>query len=138
MAVARTPAVAARYDLTPRSVVLCAVVALALVTALDLIDGTLGLAFSVAFVLVSVSAATAVDHRGLFTAGVLPPALMVGALLVVAFVAPEAIVVANLPDSAGIFGRTLAGTIAHGVPLLVGHALALAAIVARVVSFPHR
>lgn len=134
IALARTPAAAARYDLTPRAVVLCAVMTLAAVTGLDLLDGRLGPAFSVGFILVAFTAATAVQARGLFTTGVMPPFLMVGALFVVAWTAPDAIVVAGLPDTAGILGTTMAATIEHGVVLLVGHALALAVILARIVT----
>lgn len=131
---ARTPAAAAGYDLTSRAVVACSVVTLAAVTGLDLLDGRLGAAFSIGFILVALTAATAVQMNGLFTVGVLPPFLLVGALLVVSLIAPEAIVIANLPDSAGVLGLTLAATVTHGVTLLVGHALAVAVIVARIVT----
>ncbi|MTB87904.1 hypothetical protein H9L21_03795 [Aeromicrobium senzhongii] len=134
IALARTPAAAARYDLTPRAAVVCSVLGLATVTALDLLDGRLGLAFSVAFVLVVISAATAVQERGMFTAGIMPPVLLVGALLVVATLAPDAIVISGMPEGTGVFGRTLSATIAHGVPLLVGHAIAIAVIVGRILT----
>ncbi len=134
IALARTPAAAARYDLTPRATVVCAVLGLAAVTSLDLIDGQLGVAFSVGFVLVVLSAATAVQERGFFTVGVLPPVLLVGAMLAIAWAAPTAIEIPKLPDTAGVFGLTLTATIAHGVPLLIGHALALGVIVARILS----
>ena len=134
IALARTPAAAARYDLTPRAAVVCAVLTLAAVTGLDLIDGQLGLAFSVGFVLVVLSAATAVDERGLFTTGLLPPVLLVGTLLVVSAVAPQAIVIPGLPESAGLFGRTLSATIDHGVTLFIGHGLAMAMIVGRIAT----
>lgn len=134
IALARTPAAAARYDLTPRATVVCAVLALATVAGLDLIDGRLGLAFSVGFVLIVLSAATAVQERGFFTVGVIPPVLLVGALLMIVWAAPNAIEIPKLPETAGVFGRTLTATIAHGVPLLIGHALALAVIVARILS----
>lgn len=132
VALARTPSVAARYDLTPRAAVLCSVLALAAITALDLMDGRLGLVFNVGFVLVVLSAATAVHVRGLFTVGVLPPFLMVGFLLATCALRPEAIVIAGLPENTGVLGMTLAATIDHGVALLVGHGLALVAILARI------
>lgn len=134
MALARTPAVASRYDLTPRATVACSALTLAAVTGLDLIDGRLGVAFAIGFVLVVLTAATAVQERGLFTVGVMPPVLLVASLLLLAWQVPEAIVVEGLPADTGLFGRTLTATIAHGVPLLIGHALALAVIVARIVS----
>ncbi len=133
-ALARTPAAAARYDLTPRATVVCAVLSLAAVTGLDLIDGRLGVAFSVGFVLIVLSAAMAVQERGFFTVGVMPPVLLVGALLVITWINPTAIEIPKLPETAGLFGRTLTATIAHGVPLLIGHALALAVIVARILN----
>lgn len=134
IALARTPAAAARYDLTPRATVVCAVLTLAAVTGLDLVDGRLGPAFSIGFVLIVLSAATAVQERGFFTVGILPPVLLVGAVLVIAWAAPNAIEIPKLPETAGVFGRTLTATIAHGVPLLIGHALALAVVVARIVT----
>lgn len=134
IALARKPAAAARYDLTPRAVVVCSVLALAAVAALDLLDGRLGVAFAVGFVLVVVTAATAVNDHGLFTTGVLPPVLLVGALLAIVLTSPEAIVIENLPESAGVFSRTLSATIAHGVPLLIGHALAMAVILGRILT----
>jgi len=134
IALARTPAAAARFDLTPRAVVVCAVLALAAVTGLDLIDGRLGIAFSVGFVLVVLSAATAVDERGYFTTGLLPPVLLVAFMLAVSALAPNAIVIPGLPESAGVFGRTLSATIHQGVPLFIGHGLAMAMIVGRIVT----
>jgi len=134
MALARTPAVAARYDLTPRAVVVCAAASLAAVTALDLIDGRLGIAFSVGFVLVVLSAAAAVQERGLFTTGILPPVLLAVTLLVVAATAPDSIVIAGLPADTGVLGRTLSSFIDHGVTLFIGHGLAMVMIVGRIVT----
>lgn len=136
MALARTPAAAARYDLTPRGTVVCAALALALVTAVDLLDGRLGVAFSVAFVLICLSAATAVRADGFYTVGVLPPVLIVTALLIVSAIAPHAIVIERLPPDTGVFGRTLSATIAQGVPMMIGHGLAIAMIVARLLTRP--
>lgn len=134
MALARTPSVAARHDLTPRAVVVCSVLALAAVTALDLIDGRLGPAYSVGFVLVTLTAATAVHGRGYFTVGILPPVLMVSALLLVAVIAPQTIVIDGLHEDAGVFGLTLTAVIAHGVTLAIGHALAMAMILGRILT----
>lgn len=134
IALARTPVAAARFDLTPRGAVVCSVLALAAVTWLDLLDGRLGVAYAVGFILVVVTAATAVREDGLFTTGVLPPVLLVGSLLLVVLASPDAIVIENLPESAGVFSRTLSATIAHGVPLLIGHALAMAVIIGRVLT----
>lgn len=134
VALARTPAAAARCDLTARGAVVCSVLAMALITALDLIDGQLGLVFAVGFVLVVLSAAVAVDLSGLFIVGVLPPFLLVATILAVAVIAPEAIVIAGLPAGTGVFGLTLAAAIDNAIALLLGHALAVAAIVTRLLG----
>jgi len=43
-------------------------------------------------------------------------------------------VIEGLPEATGVFGLALNATIAHGVPLLIGHALAIVVIVARILS----
>lgn len=134
LALARTPAAAARYDLTPRATVLCSVLALAAITWLDLIDGRLGFAYSLGFAMVVLSAAAAVQERGFFMTGVLPPALLVGSLFVIAALTPDAIVIGGLPESTGLLGLTLAATIDHAIVLLIGHALAMAMILGRIFS----
>lgn len=134
LALARTPAVAARYDLTPPATVVCSVLTLTAITALDLIDGQLGLAYSLGFVMVVLSAATAVQERGFFTVGVMPPVLLVGSLFVVAMLAPDAMMIAGLPESTGVLGLTLTATIDHAVALMIGHLLAIAMILARIVT----
>ena len=107
-----------------------------MVTGLDLLDGRLGFLFSLGFVLVVLTAPFSVDVRSLLTTGVMPPVLLIAALWVVALLAPQAIAVDGLPADAGTLARTLAAVIDHGVTLVVGHVLALAAIVARVVTAP--
>lgn len=124
----------AARDLTAQGVVALAVVALAVVTGLDLLDGRLGFVFSLGFVLVVLTAPFSVDARSLLTTGVMPPVLLIAALWVVALLAPQAIVIDGLPADAGTLARTLAAVIDHGVTLVVGHVLALAAVVARVVT----
>ena len=131
-ALVRTPATAARYDLTSRAAVLCSVLALAAITGLDLIDGQLGVVFAVGFVLVVITAAAAVQENGLFVVGVMPPFLLVGMLLAVAVIAPESIVIAGLPETAGPLGITLAAAIDYAVTLLIGYTIALVIIVARI------
>lgn len=131
-ALARTPAEASRHDLTPRAIVAVSVLALGAIIGLDLIDGELGAIFGVGFVLITATAPMAVRQRGLFTAGVMPPMLMVGAMAFVAVVAPDAIIIEKLPESVGTFGRTLNTTIHHGVILLLGHALAILVVLLRI------
>ena len=136
--VAPSPAGLARHDLGARQSILFATMALAAITTLDVVtDGRLGLIFSVGFVLVVVTVPLAVDVRSLLPAGVLPPALLLVFVGVVAAASPDAVEVSGLPDGTGWFGRTLTGVIDRGVTLMVGHGLALAAVVARIVTDPH-
>src|SRR5690606_18195747 len=134
MALARTPAVASRYDLTPRAAVLCASITLAAITALDLLDGRLGVVYAVGFVVTVLSAATAVTDRGFFTMILMPPVLYAASLLIVAIVEPDAIVVAGLPESAGLFVVTLAALLDQALALTIGHLLVIAMVVGRFAS----
>jgi hypothetical protein len=137
-AVSRTPSALARRDLGARQVIVAACVAMVVITGIDVADGRLGLLFSVGFVLVAVTAPLSVDVRSLFPTGVLPPALLIGALAVVAAVWPDAIHVEGLSADAGVVGRLLASIVDLGLTLVVGHALALAVIAARVLTAPTR
>ncbi|MFD1860733.1 hypothetical protein EHW97_11355 [Aeromicrobium camelliae] len=132
----RAPRNLASHDLTARQAVVLAALAMLIVTALDLIDGRLGVAFGVGFVLVVATVPLAVRSDAFFTAGVFPPLLFAAIILAVAAFFGSALVIEGLPDSAGVLGRALSGTIAFGVPLLVGHALALAVIVVRILKEP--
>ena len=134
--VAASPARLSRTDLGAGQAVRLGVLALAAVVGLDLLDGRLGIVYSVGFVLVVATLPLAVDVRALFPTGVLPPVLLVVSLAVVALLAGDAIVVAGMPPDVGWFGRTLAAVIDHGVTLVVGHALALVVIVLRIVTQP--
>ena len=118
-------------DLNGAAVVVMAFVAMAAVIWLDLTDGTLGPAFTVGFVLVALTAPMAVDVRAIVTTGVLPPPLLILTLFTVALIEPSAIEVPGLAADAGVFTRTIATTLDHGVTLVIGHALALTMIVVR-------
>lgn len=111
---------------------------LGVITILDLTDGSLGILFSIGFVLAAVSAPVGVEMRALLPTGVLPPVLLVGALAVVAVVNADALVVTGLSPDVGAFGRLVAAVVDHGVVLVVGHVLALVAIVTRVVTAQDR
>lgn len=112
---------------------------MAALTGLDLVDnGKLGFVFSLAFVLIVVTVALAVDLDSLFHAGVLPPMLLIGALGVVALLWPDAIQVNGMADDAGFVARLIAATIDHGKTLVVGHGLALGLIALRIMSAPDR
>jgi uncharacterized protein DUF6542 len=134
----RSPVALARRDLSAGQAVALACGALAAVTAVDLADGRLGFLFSLGFVLAVATAPLSVDVRSLLTTGVMPPVLLVGALVVVAVVAPDAIVVDGLAADAGSLARALAAVVDHGITLVVGHVLALAGIGVRVALAPTR
>jgi len=133
-AVSRTPAAMARRDLSARQALTAACVAMAAVIGLDLMDGRLGLLFSVGFVLIAVTVPLAVDVRSLFPAGVLPPALLIGSLLLVCMFASSAIHVDGLAKDASLFGRFIATVVDHGLTLVIGHGLALGVIALRILA----
>lgn len=105
---------------------------------LDLMDGHLGVLFSISFVLIAVTVPLAVDIRALLPAGVMPPALLIGSLLLVSMLVPSAIRVDGLATDAGTIARLIAAVIDHGMTLVVGHGLALGVIALRVLSDPDR
>ena len=133
-AVSRTPAAMARRDPSARQAIVAACLSMAVVIALDLVDGRLGLLFSVGFVLIAVTVPLAVDVRSLFPAGVLPPALLIGSLLLVCMFAGSAIHVDGLAKDASLVGRFIATVIDHGLTLVVGHGLALGIIALRILG----
>lgn len=130
--------VRAGHDLNARQAILYAVVATAILSGLDLQDGRLGFLFSLGFVLIVVTVAMAVDLEFLFQAGVLPPALLIGSMAVIAMFWPDAIHVNGMSDDAGFIGRLIAATIDHGKTLVVGHGLALGIIALRIMTAPDR
>lgn len=118
-------------DLSGAAVVVLAFVAMTAVIWLDLTDGKLGPAFSVAFILAAVTAPMAVDLRSIVTTGVLPPPLLILTLFGVSLIEPSVVEVPGLAADAGAITRTIATTLDHGVTLVIGHALALTMIVVR-------
>lgn len=118
-------------DLSGGAVIALAFVALGIVTWLDLTDGSLGLAFSVGFVLTVLTAPMAVARASLVTTGALPPLLLITTLWAVVLLAPDSVTTRGLAADAGAFARTMAATLDHGMALVIGHALALAAIFVR-------
>ncbi len=124
----------ARRDPSARQAIVVACVSMAVVIGLDLMDGRLGLLFSVGFVLIAVTVPLAVDTRSLFPAGVLPPALLIGSLLVVCLFASSAIHIDGLAKDATLVGRFIATVIDHGLTLVIGHGLALGIIALRILA----
>lgn len=94
----------------------------------------LGVFFGCCFVLVSVSAALAVNVRSLYAPGVLPPLLLTLVLFGVALIAPNAIDAPGLTEAAGAAQRTIAGIVQHATALVAGHVLALATIAYRIAT----
>ncbi len=135
-AVHRTPARMARHDLTARHAIIAACLAMTAIVLLDLMDGRLGLLYSVGFVLIVVTAPLSVDVRSLFPTGVLPPTLLIGSLLAVCLIDPSAVRVTGLAPDASLVARMIAGTIDHGMTLFVGHGLALVIITLRILADP--
>ena len=86
--------------------------------------GDLGWLFDVVFVLACGWVALAVAPRDFFTVGVLPPLLMLGAFVLLAFVDPSAI--ARRHDSP--LQAVITGLADHAVALGIGYAVALAVL----------
>lgn len=135
----RSPVAMSRVDLGTRQAVTLASVAMALVAILDVIpDGRLGSLFSVGFILIAVTTPLAVEVRSLFAPGIMPPLLMIGAILVLAIVLPDSIQANGLAASDGVMQRLIAGIINNATALVVGHLLALAVIALRIVTDPDK
>ncbi len=122
------PAALAQRDLTLVGAACGAILLVGAAAMFDLTDGRLGALTSVAVVLASVTIPLAVAHHQLFSTLFAPPLLLVAALTVVVVLDPGAVAPDGMPESAGRFGRVLAGTVANGVTLALAEVLALAAI----------
>lgn len=124
----------ARRDLTPKGAILGACIAMTVILLLDLADGSLGLLFSVGFVLVVITAPLSVDARALLSTVVLPPVLLIASLLAVCLFNPSALQLDDLAKDASTLARLIATTIDHGMTLAIGYALALGIIALRSVT----
>ncbi len=122
------PAALAQRDLTLVGAACGAALLIGAAALLDLTDGRLGIVTSIGVVLASLTVPLAVAPHQLWNSMFAPPVLLIGTLVVVAVVAPDAIAPEGMPDSAGRAGRVLAGTVASGVTLAIAEVLALAAI----------
>jgi len=120
-----------RRDASSREVVIASAVAMALVCGLDLLDGRLGAAFTVGFVLIVVTAPMAVELRSVVVTGVLPPVLLIVTLFAVVLISPSAVPGGGAYQDANVLARTLAAVLDHGLTLVIGHGLALATILLR-------
>lgn len=128
----------ARLEFAARGVVLISGVGVAgAATVQLLLTDRLGVFFGICLVLASLTAALTVRSDGLFTAGILPPLLLVGVLAVVATVQPAAIDAPGLADDAGLVQRVIAGVVSQAAALVVGHALAIGVIGVRICTTPN-
>lgn len=95
-----------------------------------LLFGQLSMLFDVAFVALCVAAALAVRPRDFFTVGVLPPLMMLGAVLLVGLASREA--VAEQGD--GLVQAVVSGLAHHAGALVTGYALTLLVLALRQVA----
>jgi TRAP-type C4-dicarboxylate transport system permease large subunit len=130
--------VATRRDPSARQAIVVACVAMTVIMLLDLMDGRLGLLYSVGFVLIVITVPLSVDVRALFPAGVFPPALLIVSLLAVCLFDASSIQVEGMAKDAGTVARLIAATIDHGLTLLIGHGIALGIIALRIITAPAR
>lgn len=135
----RSPARLAERDLSASQAVGAAVIALLAVTMGDVVtDGTIGLLFSTTFVLICVTVPMSVNIRALFVPGVLPPLLLIGTMILVAIVAPQAISDPDLTAADGFGQHLIVGIINQAPALVIGHASALVVIGLRILAAPRR
>lgn len=106
---------------------LCVLLTFVLVCASALVHGELGPLFDVAFVVLCVFAALAVHPRDSFRVGVLPPFLLLGTCLVLAFVWRDGI--ARADDN--LVQAVISGLAHRSGALFTGYALALVVIAIR-------
>jgi len=92
----------------------------------------LGSFFGVCLVLAALTAALVVNTAGLFAAGVLPPLLLLAAVIAVVIGAPPAIDTAPLAGGDGALLRVIAGVVDQATPLVIAHVAALTIIAFRV------
>lgn len=122
-----------RQELTSRGVVITTAVLLGTCAWVAVqLGGDLGVFFGLCFVLVSLTGALAADDRALFTAGVLPPAALAAAVLVVTALSPEAVAAETVSSTASLLTRVGAGVVDLAAALMLGHVAALAVVAARV------
>lgn len=96
-----------------------------------LLAGSVGWLLGLALIVVSVGVALTVRPRDLFTAGVSPPLLLLGVLLVVAALHGDGIQVGRLGADAGVAQSVIAGFVHLAGALVVAHALALVVVALR-------
>ena len=110
-----------------RVVRLAALASLLLIGVDLLVTHRLSLIFATGFVLVCAGCALAVRPRDFFTVGVLPPLLLLGCCLALAFAHPAA--VAHASD--GVVQATISGLAHKATALIIGYGVALGLLAIR-------
>ena len=128
---ARVPANLSRHDLTTGGTIMMSVLALSIISSIDLLDNEIGAVFTVGYLLVVVTAPLAVTERGLYVITLMPPVLLMLAMLTIASLNPEALVIENLPESTGPVGHAISATMKNGGILMLGQGLAIVASLLR-------
>ncbi len=108
-------------------VALCSALVLTAATIEITMVGHLRLFFDLCFVLICLAAAMLVRPRDFFTVGVLPPLLMFGTMVIVAFNGPG--VIATPHD--GVVQAVITGLAHHSMALFAGYAVCLGMLLAR-------
>ena len=114
-------------------VALCSALVLTSATIEITLVGHLRLFFDLCFVLICLAAAILVRPRDFFTVGVLPPLLMFGTMVIVAFNGPK--VIARAQD--GVVQAVISGLAHHSMALFAGYAVCLGMLLARQRSSQH-
>lgn len=131
-----SPGRAVKHDLSTRRATVLAVCALTVVTILDLLDGSLGFVFGIGFVLIVITVPLWVSERALFGPGILPPCLMMSAIVIIAIFAPSAIDTSASGGDPTLIERVLAGLLNQASALVIGYTGALIVIALRRLSSP--
>ncbi len=117
------------HDWDSAPVVVISAAALSLLAWLDVsLTHRVDAWFGACFVLVVLTTALAASRGAFFTAGILPPLLMVAIMIGVGALAPSAIAASGLSHDAGGLQRTIAGVVSHAGALFTGQVIALGVI----------
>ncbi len=92
-----------------------------------LLSAPLGLLFDLTFVGLCAAAALSVRPTDFFSVGVLPPLVMLGAILLLALTEPRSVA---HPDD-GVVQATVSGLSTHSLALVIGYLLCLAVLAVR-------
>lgn len=125
------PERAVQRDLNARHSVLFAVCAMTGVSTLDLVDGSLGIVFDIGFVLTVFMIALWTEQSSLLVPAILPPFLLVAAIVIIAVITPSAIDTSTSGSDPVVLQRVLVAILNHATALVIGHSGALIIIAGR-------